>query len=30
MATKKTNRDFYQDVTNQIIEALEQGIKPWS
>ncbi|MDK9770104.1 ArdC family protein [Vibrio sp. B181a] len=30
MATKKTNRDFYQDVTNQIIEALELGIKPWS
>ncbi|KFA96686.1 ArdC family protein [Vibrio sp. ER1A] len=30
MATNKPKKDFYQEVTNQIIEALEQGIKPWS
>ena len=27
---KKTSRDFHQEVTNQIIEALESGIKPWT
>ncbi|WP_299139149.1 ArdC family protein [uncultured Vibrio sp.] len=26
----KTPRDFHQEVTNQIIEALEAGVKPWS
>lgn len=26
----KTNKtDFYQEVTNKIIDALEQGVKPW-
>ncbi|GAL13174.1 antirestriction protein [Vibrio astriarenae] len=30
MATNTTNIDFYQEITNQIIEALEQGITPWS
>ncbi|PMM56290.1 ArdC family protein, partial [Vibrio splendidus] len=26
----KTPRDFHQEVTNQIIEALEAGVKPWA
>ncbi|NMS37619.1 ArdC-like ssDNA-binding domain-containing protein, partial [Vibrio parahaemolyticus] len=30
MATKPMKNDFYQDITNQVIEALEQGVKPWS
>ncbi|WP_234498157.1 ArdC family protein [Vibrio maritimus] len=30
MTTHQSKTDFYQEVTNQIIEALEQGIKPWS
>lgn len=30
MATKTTNRkDIYTSVTNQIISALEQGVRPW-
>jgi len=30
MATKQIKKDFYQEVTNQVIEALEQDVKPWS
>ena len=26
---KTNNTDFYQEVTNKIIDALEQGVKPW-
>ncbi|RZP95258.1 ArdC-like ssDNA-binding domain-containing protein [Vibrio vulnificus] len=30
MATyTKSSTDFYQTITNQIIQALEAGIKPW-
>lgn len=28
-AYKKPSSDFYQEITNQIIEALEAGVKPW-
>lgn len=29
VANKKPSFDFYQEITNQIIEALEAGVKPW-
>ena len=29
MTSHTNSSDFYQEITNQIIEALEQGVKPW-
>lgn len=28
-STKKARRDIYQEVTNQILELLQQGTVPW-
>ena len=27
--TKRAKRDLYQEVTNKIIEKIEQGVAPW-
>jgi len=30
MDDRKQSRDIYADVTNQIVEALDRGVRPWS